>query len=85
VTALRERCRAFLERRPPPDLGYVPDSVAERILARAAAGEEIDDELREILEICLLDTQASAALFEGDARAYLLESAELLAEISETA
>ena len=80
--ALRERCRAFLERSPPADLGYVPDSIAERVLRLAAAGEEIDGEMRELLELCLMETQASAAGFEGDARAYLLESAELLEEIS---
>jgi len=82
VTPLRERCLAFVERRPPPDLDYVPDSIAERILRLTAAGEELDGEMKELLEICLMETQASAARFEGEARAYLLASAELLEEIS---
>jgi hypothetical protein len=84
MSSLRERCAAFLEKRPPKSLGYVTDSIAERVLRLAAAGEAIDGEMRELLELCLMETQTSAAGFEGEARAYLLEGAELLEEISET-
>ena len=80
---LRQRCRAFVERPAPAGLGYVPDSIAERILRLTAEGfGPLDHELAELLELCIPETHAAAEALQGEARAYLLESAALLEEVA---
>jgi len=80
-TTLKSRCAAFLKQKPPAELGYVGDSIAERTLQLCAAGEPIDGELLELLEIMIADSQSTAEGLAGAAREYLLTSAALLEEI----
>lgn len=80
--SLPDRCRAFLEREVPPGLGYVSGSIAERILALAARGVPLDEELRELLPICVEESRSVASTLPASARVYLLESAALLEEVS---
>ncbi len=79
---LRERCRRFVEKTPPPDLAYAGNSVAERILRMCAAGIAPDGELLDLLEIVVADSRETAEKLGGAAGAYLLESAALLEEIA---
>lgn len=82
TAALRARIRAFLEGEPPAGLGYVPDSIAERILRLAAAGEPLDDEMEELLDLCVLETRDAAERRTGAVRDYLEGSAALLEAIA---
>jgi hypothetical protein len=79
---LRERCRQFLERTPPPELGYVNDSIAGHILRTYAAGKQPDGELTQLHEIVIADSRATAKTLGGAASEYLLASAALLEEIA---
>ena len=79
---LRERCRQFVQRTPPADLGYVGDSVAERVLRGYAAGIAPDDETLELLEIVMADSRETATAAGAEAAEYLLASAALLEEIA---
>ncbi len=80
---LAARCRAFLERPVPKGVRYVPDAIAERILRLTAAGKELDEELAELLFLCIPETREAAAGATGEARAWWEESASLLEEIAE--
>ena len=79
---LRKRCGEFVKRVPPPNLGYVGGSVAERVLAGYAAGVAPDDETLELLEIVIADSRETAGVIGGAAAEYLLSSAGLLEEIA---
>lgn len=80
--ALASRCRAFLAREVPAGLDHVAGSIAERILALAANGIPLDDELAELLPLCVAESRARAEALPAGARAYLLDSAGLLDEIA---
>jgi hypothetical protein len=80
--ALRERCRRFVAAAPPPGLGHVADSVAERVLRGYAAGTAPDDETLELLEIVVADSRETAEALSGPAAEYLVASAALLEEIA---
>lgn len=80
--SLRDRVREFLSRKPPEGLSDVPGSVAEMALAAYADGQPLDEEMRDLLELCIPESRDHARSLTGAAKAYLLESAGLLEEIS---
>ena len=79
---LRKRCGEFVKTAPPPDLGHVDGSIAERVLAGYAAGVTLDDETLELLELVIADSRETAGVIGGAAAEYLLASAALLEEIA---
>ncbi|KAA0251600.1 hypothetical protein FBQ97_11525 [Acidobacteria bacterium ACD] len=81
MVPLAERCRVFLAREVPAGLDYVSGSIAERVLAMAANGIPLDEELAELVPLCVQESRTRAEDLPGDARAYLLASADLLEEI----
>ncbi len=78
----RKRCAAFVTKVPPPGLGHVGDSVAERALRACAAGVAPEGEILELLEIVIADSREAAEALAGDAAEYLHASAALLEEIA---
>lgn len=81
--SLRQRARAFLQSPIPKDLDYAPGSIAERVIAayadQGAAG--LDGELRELLEICVMESEGAAGQAQGEVKAYFEESAGILGAI----
>jgi hypothetical protein len=85
--SLRQRAQQFLQRPVPPELDYVPGSMAEGLIAAYAKGgaAAIDDEARELLELCLMETGDAIGRHAGAARDYLQESAAILQGIADSA
>jgi hypothetical protein len=66
----------------PPGIGYVPDSIAERIVALTARRAPLDPDLLELLSICIPELHAEAESHTGEARRYFADCAALLEEIA---
>ena len=81
--ALQQRAKDFLARPVPKGIKYVKDSIAERILETyAKAGSlKADAELAELLELCVMETEAAIDSHKGEASAYFEQSAALLKDI----
>lgn len=81
---LRERAAAFLARPIPGELQphYVPDSLADRLLAACGRNEEIDPEALELAELaCGEFDELIAAARTEELKTYYVRSRDLLAEI----
>jgi hypothetical protein len=80
---LRARAKAFLERPIPQGMPYVPDSISERFLvAYATDGKlDVDPEMLDLLEICILEGHNAADTKSGDEADFFRESAEILEAI----
>jgi hypothetical protein len=80
---LQARAKAFLDRQIPAEIRYVPDSLSERFLATyAAKGKvDLDGELAEILEICVIEAFHAADSKAGAEAEYFRECALLLQAI----
>jgi hypothetical protein len=85
--SLQQRAQQFLQRPVPPELDYVSGSMAERLIAAYAkqGAAALDDEARELLEICLMETESAIDEKTGAARDYLQESADILQGIAGSA
>ena len=78
---LQARARAFLQRPIPEGIGYVPDSIAERFIARYAQAGSLpdDDEAMELLGLACMESSAMAdQLTDPMASAYFRESSAIL-------
>ena len=84
---LQQRAKAFLTRPIPKDLDYAPGSISERLIAAYAeqVPAALDEELRELLELCVVEAEAAAEGAAGELRDYLEESAGILRAIMEEA
>jgi hypothetical protein len=80
---LQERAKAFLKRRIPKDLHYVPGSISEGFVAAVARDGKIalDEELAELLADCAAEAKVDATVGSGACRAYFQESAKILQAI----
>ena len=80
---LQRRVREFLERPVPEDVGYVEESLAERILtAYADEGRlDADPEQLELLELCLQETRGAEQEGSPARRAWFKASGDLLEAI----
>lgn len=81
--SLQSRVITFLARPVPEDVGYVADSIAERILSAYAKGGGIgsDPDQLELLELCILESRAAAEEGSPVRRTWFNESAGLLEAI----
>lgn len=80
---LQERAKTFLDRPIPEDLDYIPGSISENIIAAYAADGrvDLDPELGELLEICIVEGFSAAEQGSPERRAYFRESAAILQAI----
>ena len=78
--ALQQRARDFLARPAPKGIKYVKGSIAEQILAAYAKEGSLtaDEELTELLELCVMETEAAIDSHKSEASAYFQESAAIL-------
>jgi len=81
--ALQQRAKDFLGRPVPKGIKYIKGSMAEQILAAyAKAGSlKADDELAEMIELCIMETMAAIDSHKGDASTYFEQSAAILKDI----
>ena len=78
---LRARAKAFLERGIPKGLDYVPDSIAERLIATYAKKGELpeDDDVAELLELASMESSQMAETHDvPEVAEYFRESAAIL-------
>lgn len=84
--SLRQRAAAFLALPAPIELqpNYVPDSLADHLIAACARNEEIDPDALEIAELACGEYEALiAAAQTEELKAYYTRSRDLLVEIVE--
>ncbi|MFC1735359.1 hypothetical protein ACFL1X_04530 [Candidatus Hydrogenedentota bacterium] len=84
--ALQGRAQRFLDRPIPEGMAYVPGSISEgmiRVYAATGSAESIreDEEMMELLEICVVEGEAAAQTKSGKERAFFEESAAILRAI----
>lgn len=82
---LKRRAEDFLRRPVPPELDYVPGSIAEQAIAAYARDGRLDlqGEFGELIELSAMEAEAAAER-GGAAAAYLGESAAILRAILES-
>jgi hypothetical protein len=80
---LQQRAKRFLAMPIPEGMDYVPDSVAERFIVEyAEAGKvTLDPELRELLQIVVMESSVVEDAQPGSQEAFMNESAFVLREI----
>ena len=81
---LQARAKAFVGRAVPKELDYAPGSIAERVIAQyAEAGAlEAGSDFAELIELATMEAAAAVDRHDGQARAYMAESAVILEEIT---
>ena len=79
--SLPERITEFIQRKPPPEINYVPGSLVEMVLATYAAEGKLDEEGTEMLHLCKIELDAAVARKTGAAKAYFAECAGLVEEV----
>ena len=77
---LQDRAKRFIKQPVPAGIDYVLGSIAQRMITTYAADGTLqrDDEVREMLELILMETDAMVSKETGAAQAYFRESAEIL-------
>jgi len=76
---LKERAKIFLDRKPPEEVAYVPDSIAELFIRNYVQGQKFDEELIELGELAMMAAgEAIDAHSTEDARAYFGECQSIL-------
>ena len=81
---LPARCEAYLRKGPPSHMkNYVPESLTEIIIAHGAKSEPLNDELREIGGIVLMESSNFDAYDDDEIRAYMQQGADLVKEVLE--
>ena len=81
---IQARARSFLNRKIPPGIGYVPDSIAERFIAKYAQEGELPDdaETMELLGLAAMETNTMLdKLEDAEAVDYFRESSAILESI----
>ena len=82
---LAERCKAYLEKGPPSHMtDYVPESLTEIIIAHGSNSAPLDDELREIGSIILMETDGLDDIDDPEIRQYMHDGARLVQEVLES-
>lgn len=84
---LRQRAAAFLALPIPPELqpDYVPDSLADRLIAACSKNEAIEPDALEIAELaCAEYEELIAAAQTEELKTYYVTSRDLLGKIIET-
>jgi len=81
--SLQERAKAFLKRPIPKGMPYVPDSMSERFIVMYAekGSVDLDAELTELLEICVVEGERAANEKSGAEQEFFKESAAILRAI----
>lgn len=80
---LSARCRQYLENGPPEHMeNYMPESLTEIMIAYGAEKKDLDPELAELASIVLLEANTLHSIEDEVIREYMLEGAELVAEIT---
>lgn len=81
-TDLAKRCREYLEAGPPTHMqDYVPESLTEILIAHGAQQQEIDNELREIGSIIILESDDLTNIEDIEIRNYMTTGTNLVQEI----
>ena len=71
---LAEECRAYLEAGPPASMSsYVPGSITEMIIAQGAHGNALDEEMRELSGIVLMEAEFGSGGYENPEVAAYME------------
>ena len=83
TNTLQQRARDFLARPVPKELDYVPDSVAELLIADYAASgtPPQDPEMLEVLHIIVVEENEPTDYKNVDVRDYMQESHDILKAI----
>jgi hypothetical protein len=81
---LPARCEAYLREGPPAHMeNYVPESLTEIIIAHGARSEPLDDELREVGGIVLMESSSYVTYEDDEIRAYMQKGVDLVREVLE--
>lgn len=79
---LQERAKTFLDRKPPQEIDYVPNSIAELFIRNYVQANKFDDEFIELGELAMMTAdEASNTHSTEDAQAYFSECKSILSEI----
>ena len=70
---LADECRVYLEDGPPASMtSYIPGSITEMIIAQGAASKPLDDELREVAAIIMMEANFEDGDYDNaEAEAYM--------------
>lgn len=81
---LAMRCKEYLEAGPPSHMeDYVPGSLTEVLIAHGEQQLEIDDELKEIGSIVLMESADLEEIEDSEIRDYMVSGANLVQEVLE--
>lgn len=79
---LAQKCLDYLASGPPAHMeDYVPESITEIIIAHGAQQEKLDEELKEIGQILLIETDDFSDISDPQIRDYMEQGAKLLQAI----
>lgn len=81
-SSLASRCQAYLDGGPPPQMtDYVPGSMTEIIIAHGAKSRPLDDELRELADLILMEAEGFDSCEDRAVAEYMKRGAALVKEI----
>ena len=79
---LKERAQAFLDRKPPDEIAFVPGSIAELFIHNYALGKAFDAEMLELGELALMASDEAVETHSTkEAQEYFTECKTILSEI----
>ena len=88
MTPLQQQAKAFLDRPIPAELKphYVPDSLADRLLAYYAKHGKLDPEGQELAGLCVMELESALDQHETpEAQAYFRDCRNLLSAMVDAA
>lgn len=84
-TDLATECKLYLKNGPPKQMkDYVPGSITEIIISYGAQGKPLDDEMKEMASIVVMESESLREIKDPEIRKYMLKGVELVRRVMES-